>query len=337
MEKKKITSKKPASKEDKLRRLDRHYTEFTGSEISVKHAFGQFLLSRMEKSSSKPTLDYYNRFYKKLKAYLEDENTPITWLEMDGAQLGFVHSLGDVSQQTVNSYLRAYRAFGNFCEEKGYLDGFKCPIKEVEPPIKDVYTDKELQKLTVKPDIRDFHEFRNYAIIILVLATGARSNTILNLKIKDIDFEDGYVNFNTTKAHKVVRLGLENKARIDLQEFVNFWRIEEGATEDDYVFCNEYKEQLTRSGLCKAIRNYNRSRGVQKTSLHLLRHTFAKNWITSGGDLITLAKVLTHTELDMVKRYSNLYSEDVKDEIAEHSTLSQIRRRSGKTLRSKDK
>ena len=74
-----------------------------------------------------------------------------------------------------------------------------------------------------------------------------------------------------------------------------------------------------------------------ESSLHLLRHTFAKNWITSGGDIISLAKVLTHSELDMVKRYSNLYGEDVKEEIEQHSTLSQIRQTSGKTLKSTSK
>jgi hypothetical protein len=39
----------------------------------------------------------------------------------------------------------------------------------------------------------------------------------------------------------------------------------------------------------------------------------------------------------MVKRYANLYGHDVKKEIEEHSTLSQLRTRSGQTIATKNR
>ena len=90
---------------------------------------------------------------------------------------------------------------------------------------------------------------------------------------------------------------------------------------------------MSRSTLTKSVRVYNNKRNVEKTSIHLLRHTFAKKWITSGGDIITLAKVLTHSELEMVKRYSNLYGGDIKKEMEQHSAISQMKVKSGKTLK----
>jgi integrase/recombinase XerD len=185
--------------------------------------------------------------------------------------------------------------------------------------------------------MEDFEEFRNYTIITLILSNGARCNTILNIKIEDVDLVEGYITYNTTKANKVVRVGLDRKAKRALAEYIKRWRTEDADGEpiptSDYLFCNTYGEQFTRSGLNKAIANYNRRRGVEKTGIHLLRHTFAKNWITSGGDIISLSKVLTHSELEMVKRYSNLYGEDVKAEIETHSTLTKLRTRSGKTIK----
>lgn len=336
-------NKKTPSREDKMRRLDKHYSEWTGGEITTRHAYLQFTIHQREKGNSPQTIAFYDRFYKKLCNFIEtyfkstDDEMPVDVMTFDGVQFLFQMSLGDVNQQTINAYLRGWRAFGNFCEEKGYLDGFKCPIKEIPPEVKQVYTEKELNKLLVKPDIGNFEEFRNFTIINLLLATGARTNTILNIHIKDVDLDEGYITFNTTKANKIVRLGLERKCRCVLEEYIRYWRnIEEGDTEpEDFLFCNTYGEQLTRSGLTAAIVRYNKRRGVEKTSLHLFRHTFAKNWITSGGDLISLAHVLTHSELEMVKRYANLYGHDVKKEIEEHSTLSQLRTRSGQTMTTK--
>lgn len=323
---------------EKYERLDRQYSDFTAGSLSIHDAWIGFLMAQDARGNSKATKEFYKRFYIKLTAFVGDPKAvSIEFLEKDGTQVFFEKSLGDVNRQTINSYLRGYRSFGNWCEEQGYLKYFYCPIKEVDPPAKQVYSDKELSKLLIKPDIRCYPEYRNWVIINLILGTGARENTILNIKIGDVDLEEGYIIFNTTKAHKVVRIGLERKLNAILKEFVAYWRMGGDISEDDYLFANEYDEPMTRSGLCSAIRHYNQRRGVSKTSIHLLRHTFAKNWITSGGDIITLAKVLTHSELEMVKRYSNLYESDVKGAIEEHSTLSKLRTKSGETLSTKKK
>lgn len=320
---------------------------FKNPENTNALCWGWFLVEQLAKSNSKATLDSYNRFYQKYIAYLmntfnmdkeEAENAPVEWLSGDATQLSFIAYLkvsGAKSQQTVNHYLRSMRTWGNWCEEKGYIEGFKCPIKEVEPPIKETYSEKEKAALTKKPPVERFGDFRAYCIIMLILGTGARSNTILNVKIRDVDLREGYISYNTTKAHKVIRLGLEAKVLAALREWIQYWRIDKGAMPDDYLFCNEYGEQMARSTLTKAIREYNNKCGVDKTSIHLLRHTFAKDWITSGGDIITLAQVLTHSELDMVKRYANLYNTDVKSAIMEHSSIAQMKTRSGKSLKNK--
>lgn len=340
MSKKRLTTKKNLTPAQKYERLDRNYSEFTAGSVSIHFAWLGFMVEQKTRGNSKQTLAFYQRFYKKLEAFVSRLDTTtkdlsIEALEGDSTRLAFIKSLGDVSQQTINSYLRGFRSFGNWCEEQGYMKYFRCPIKEVEPPAKQVYSDKELAKLLVKPPMTCYSEYRNWVIINLLLATGARENTILNIKIGDVDLEEGYILFNTTKAHKIARIGLERKMVSILAEFITYWRTGGDLTEDDYLFANEYDEQLTRTGLASAIRNYNRRRGVEKTSIHLFRHTFAKNWITSGGDILTLARVLTHSELEMVKRYANLYAYDVKEAMEQHSTLSKLRTKSGATLTTK--
>lgn len=341
--KKRITSKKNApTKEQKKRRLEAQHEEWE-NKYMIDFCFNHFIISRMEKNNSKATIAFYKRFFVKYTNFLSEywKTTPkdmtIEVLVNDLHQtlfMTYIQSNGG-NEQTVNSYLRGLRTFGNWCEEKGYIEGFKCPIKEVEPPIKQVYTDKELERLMVKPKVTEFVDFRTYCIISLILNTGARTNTILNIRLCDVELEEGYINFNTTKSTKVVRLGLERKTKKDLAEWINYWRSGEDVRANDFLFCNDYGEQLSRSQLDKTVAAYNKKRGVEKTSLHLFRHTYAKNWITSGGDIISLARVLTHSDLAMVKRYSNLYGGDIKKEIEEHSVIAQMKRKSGSTLKSR--
>ena len=341
MAKKKVVydkSKKESISVKKQRLENRLIEDFTNEELnySIEFCWSDFIWQRKTKGSAEATIDYYNRFYKKFCSFLSEvlgttpKEQPIATLtKMNEIQHLFVKSMGDVNIQTVNNYLRAYRSFGNFCEKQGYIDGFNCPIKEVEPSIKQVYTDNEIKKLLVKPNIENHSEFRNYVIINLILSTGARCNTIINIKMEDVDLEERIIIFNTTKAHKTTRIPLNITMTRILREYINYWG---DYSQDGYLFFNEFGEQLTRSGLGTSIKRYNRKRGVEKTSLHLFRHTFAKKWLQNGGDIFTLQKVLTHSELTMVKRYANIYDSDLISAVNEHCALNQIKAVKGQRI-----
>jgi len=76
---------------------------------------------------------------------------------------------------------------------------------------------------------------------------------------------------------------------------------------DDYLFPTYEGKQMTVSSLQSTIREYNISRKVTKTSLHLFRHTFAKNFILAGGGMVQLQMLLGHSTLEMTRRYINVY------------------------------
>lgn len=328
------------------RRLEYRTQEFTEEEYdyTIDFAFNGFIWNREQKGCAKTTLEDYKRFYKRFSEFIEwtgssVKDTPIALLtKFEGLQGLFKkyrqNIKGITNIQTINHDLRNYRAFGNFCEEEGYIDGFKCPIREVEPTIKSVYTVEELKKLLVKPNKDNFEEYRNYTVIIFLCSTGARCNTILNIKLTDIDLEEGTVIFNTVKTKKPTVMFLDDKAKRDIKEFINYWGY---ASKDGYLFFNRFGEQLTRGGLSKAIASYNKSRGVEKTSIHLFRHTYAKMWVESNegkSNMYKLQRVLGHSDLEMTKRYYALYDKDIKEAVNQHSIMAQMRTRSGDTIKS---
>lgn len=61
----------------------------------------------------------------------------------------------------------------------------------------------------------------------------------------------------------------------------------------------EYEgNQLKRRGAEDSIADYNRKRGVSKTSVHLFRNTYARNYIVNGGNPAKLQKLLNHKTIE---------------------------------------
>lgn len=327
----------------------------------------EFINEQRARRNSEYTIKHYQRTFKKLYAFCafnsaesaediskayqqfphEDDalayvgkKLPFGVLESDDFQMRFVSYLSnvdEVGEQTVTSYLRDYRSIMYFCMEHGWIKPFKIVIKDKEAPIKDCYTEKEIDRLLVKPDTRNFAEYRNWVIINYLLATGNRIQTIINIKVGDVDLDEGYININVQKNGKVNRISLVRKMVIILREYIRRCHTDdEGYINDDnYLFCTKYGEKMTDSTLKKAIAEYNKSRGVNKTSIHLFRHTYAKRWIMSGGDIVSLQRMLGQTSNKMVQHYANLYASDIKDKAEMHSLLTNTKNKSGKTIRPK--
>ena len=62
-----------------------------------------------------------------------------------------------------------------------------------------------------------------------------------------------------------------------LKKYISLWR--QDADETAYLFPSFYDEQLSTNALKHSQARYNRSRGVEKTSVHLLRHSFVKKLV----------------------------------------------------------
>ena len=66
---------------------------------------------------------------------------------------------------------------------------------------------------------------------------------------------------------------------------------------------------------------YNKRRGVETTGIHRYRHTFAKQWITNGGNVVSLSKLLGHSSLDITQNYIHLLVSDVAKQVDEFNVL----------------
>ena len=164
--------------------------------------------------------------------------------------------------------------------------------------------------------------YRDWVIINFLLNCGCRAATVRAIQIRDVDLDGGVVFYRHTKNRKAQVIPLCSPMIAILREYGRY----RGGEPTDYLFCTETGTQLTENGLRQSIARYNTRRGVQKTSIHLFRHTFARKYlIDCGGDAFTLQKLLGHSTLAMTKHYCAIYDADLTKNYDNFSPLAQMK------------
>ena len=198
------------------------------------------------------------------------------------------------------------------------------------------YTVEEVKALLKKPDKKaKFTEWRTWAICCFVVGTGARLGTLVDIRMKDINLKDGKVFYQHTKNKRLQTANLPPQLVKSLTDYINMWRYD--VEEDDYLFCNVSGEKLSKASLTQGYRKYTSSRDVNKSNIHGLRHTFAREWFLNGGDVVQLSKILGHSTLAMSEHYMNIYADTARERFVEYNPLENITRNGArKTVRRKD-
>ncbi len=62
---------------------------------------------------------------------------------------------------------------------------------------------------------------------------------------------------------------------------------------------------LTENSIELILSRLGQRSGVAHLHIHLLRHTFATNYLISGGDPFSLQQILGHSTLETTRRYVN--------------------------------
>ena len=127
-----------------------------------------------------------------------------------------------------------------------------------------------------------------------------------------------------SKTFKVIP---EDSAANTLAEILQEYLLVRGGEGTDYLFCNEFGEFLTENALRLAIAKYNKSRGIERTSIHAFRHTFARKYLVDcGGDAFTLQKLMGHSTLNMTKHYCNIFDSEIVANFEQFSPLAQMKK-----------
>lgn len=278
---------------------------------------------------SKATIDMKQRDFKKFISIVGDINIK----EINSNHIiSFILECQKRNNKatSINIVLRDMKAFFNWCYENNYIDKpIKIKLQKEQETIKETYSNEQLQRLLQKPDLKrcTFAEYRVWVTENVLLSTGVRCNTLVNIKVEDVDLDNKLLNIREIKTKKQQIVPLSDSIVIILKEYIKLIDLDS----KDYLIVNDKKEQITRSTLSSSIREYNLKRDVSITSIHAFRHTFAKMYIINGGDVFKLQKLLGHSTLEMTRRYVNLFSKDLQKDYNQFNPLETFLKKNIKT------
>ena len=298
----------------------------------VAGLFSEFIEERKALGRVPETIKSYMTTYNKFDKYFGDRADEAG--NIYGSMfIEWTNAMRDegLKAATINHNLSDMRAFMYWCmdESRKYIAPFKIKLIKVQEEMPKDYTPEQIKALLKKPNkSAKFTEWRSWAICCFVVGTGARLGTIVEIRMKDIDLKNGTVHYQHTKNKKVQNANLSPQLIKALTEYITMWRYD--VEEDDYLFCNVSGEQLSKASLAQGYAQYTKSRDVNKTNIHGLRHTFARMWFENGGDVIQLSKILGHSTLAMSEHYMNVYATSARDRFIQYNPLENITRSGAK-------
>jgi integrase/recombinase XerD len=268
---------------------------------------------KIERGLADNTVQNYKLDILKLASYISEYNATLTPELVDEEILqGFIYSISKVvnerSQARLISGLKSffdYLIFENYRKTN--------PLELIESPrlgrkLPDTLSTDEIDQLVEAIDLSHLQGHRNKAIIETLYGCGLRVSELVELKISDLFFEEGFI--------KVIGKG--NKERLVpinryTQKFIGIYKEEsrihmnQQSEFKDVLFLNRRGAQLTRAMIFTIVKQLAKKINLQKNiSPHTFRHSFATHLLENGANLKVIQQMLGHESITTTEIYMHL-------------------------------
>lgn len=157
-------------------------------------------------------------------------------------------------------------------------------------------------------------DYRNKAMLELMYSSGLRVSELVDLKLSNIDLDNGYVRcLGKGKKERIVPIG--EIALEYLKIYINDYRdsMKKGYYTEN-IFLNNHGKNITRQGFFLIIKNIAKEKNINKNiTPHMLRHSFATHLLNNGANLRTIQEMLGHSSITTTQIYTNVSNDIIKE------------------------
>jgi len=278
---------------------------------------------KLEKSLSENSISAYETDIRKLVAFFEikKQNTSPIHVSFSDLKdfLEWINQFG-LNERSQARIISGLKAFFKYLLLEDLIE--KDPSNLLESPrlgrkLPEVLSIEEIDLIISAIDLSLPEGQRNKAIIETLYSCGLRVSELVNLKISNLYFNDGFVRV-TGKGDKERLVPIGTKAmkeiRLYFQDRNMLSKIDKSS--ENIVFLNRRGKQLSRITIFDFIKKLVVKAEINKNiSPHTFRHSFATHLIEGGADLRAVQDMLGHESITTTEIYTHLDREYLRDAI----------------------
>jgi site-specific recombinase XerD len=208
------------------------------------------------------------------------------------------------SPATANNRYRALQQFFNWLAEEEHIDA--SPMAKMKPPHVPekpvpVVPEDQIRLLLATCRNRSFEDRRDEGIIRLLADTGIRRGELLGLTQEDVLLDERVISvLRKGRRRREVPFGVKTARALDRYEVARGGHPH--ADRNDYWVSR--KGRFTESGVALMLGRRAKEANITHLHPHLFRHTFAHEWLDSGGQENDLRRLADWRSPNMVARYA---------------------------------
>lgn len=268
---------------------------------------------KIERGLSQNTIDSYKLDLKKLILYLETNHITTSPLYITKDELTqFIYSISkELNARSQSRVISGLKGFFNFLVFEDYRADN--PIETLESPkvgrkLPDTLSEVEINQLIEAIDLSKQEGERNRAILETLYGCGLRVSELINLKLSDLFFEEGFIRV-TGKGDKQRFVPIIDHTIKYIEFYKTYTRNHLKIHEDhtDVLFLNRRGKKLTRAMIFTIIKQLATKISLDKTiSPHTFRHSFATHLLENGADLRAIQQMLGHESITTTEIYMHM-------------------------------
>lgn len=284
-----------------------------------------FARSYKIKGRAKRTVEEMTQRLRPFIKYLESQN--IT--HIDGITKDVITAYQTELYQSINQYQRpnsityqnlligAVKQFMRFLKQNEYMVSDPSEYieyaKEPQRLPKSVLTASEARKIMQMPDTKSLLGYRDRTVLEVVYSTGIRISELIDLKLGDVDYHDGFLRISGKgEKDRVVPLGkiacryLENYIKSIRPELIK-------DPYNNHLFLSIRGNKLPKPTINRFIKIYAKKAKIKKNvHCHTFRHTCATVMLKNKANIRVIQELLGHSRLSTTQIYTHLSISDLK-------------------------
>lgn len=268
---------------------------------------------KIERGLSSNTIESYCFDIEKLMLFLEHNNIDVSPIKIQEETLQqFIYEVSkEVNSRSQARIISGLKSFFSYLIFEDYRDDN--PLELIESPrlgrkLPDTLSIEEIDALINAVDLSSNEGERNRAILETLYGCGLRVSELVELKISDLFFEEGFIKI-TGKGNKQRFVPIAEITQKYIEIYKNEIRRHQviDKNDSDVLFLNRRGKKLTRAMIFTIIKKLAAEINLQKNiSPHTFRHSFATHLLENGADLRAIQMMLGHESITTTEIYVHL-------------------------------